>query len=406
MNTNFSILFYLKKPKNYVSGPVPIYLRITVKGQRAELSTSRECDPSKWNSHSGRVNGTKEDAKTLNRYLDLLKHDVQNAQQTLVEKRQTVTAESLKNQFTGKLETDRYLLKLMEEHNVQIETLIGNGFEANTLKSYRTSEKHLKAYVKKEYGKNDIEINELDYAFINGYEYYLKTDCKISAASAAKYIKQLKKIVNHCLANSWLTENPFIKYKQVVKIKERTFLTQHELDAIATCKKFKVERLLHVRDVFVFCCYTGLSYADVKKLKRSEIGIGIDGEKWIFTSRQKTDTPSRIPLLPAAMEIINHYQDHPQCDVQDLLLPVLSNQKMNAYLKEIADLSDVPKNLTFHLARHTFATTVTLSNNVPIETVSKMLGHTNIKTTQHYAKVLDLKVSNDMASLKQKYRNA
>jgi integrase len=179
-------------------------------------------------------------------------------------------------------------------------------------------------------------------------------------------------------------------------------LTQQELDAI-TNKKFVVERLTQVRDVFVFCCYTGLSYADVKKLRRNEIGIGMDGDKWIFTSRQKTDTSSRIPLLPLALQLLNRYQDHPQCENQGLLLPVLSNQKMNAYLKEIADLSNVFKHLTFHLARHTFATTVTLANNVPIETVSKMLGHTNIKTTQHYAKILDLKVSQDMAALKQKY---
>lgn len=158
-----------------------------------------------------------------------------------------------------------------------------------------------------------------------------------------------------------------------------------------------------MRDVFVFCCYTGLSYADVKKLKRNEIGIGMDGGQWIFASRQKTDTSSRIPLLPVALEILYRYHEHPQCENQGLLLPVLSNQKMNAYLKEIADLSGVSKHLTFHLARHTFATTVTLSNNVPIETVSKMLGHTNIKTTQHYAKILDLKVSQDMAALKQKY---
>jgi len=146
-------------------------------------------------------------------------------------------------------------------------------------------------------------------------------------------------------------------------------------------------------------------YADVKKLRRNEIGIGTDGDKWIFTSRQKTDTASRIPLLPVALEILNCYKDHQQCENLGLLLPVLSNQKMNAYLKEIADLSDVFKHLTFHLARHTFATTVTLSNNVPIETVSKMLGHTNIKTTQHYAKILDLKVSHDMAQLRKKYSN-
>lgn len=160
-----------------------------------------------------------------------------------------------------------------------------------------------------------------------------------------------------------------------------------------------------MRDVFVFCCYTGLSYADVKKLRRNEIGIGMDGDKWIFTSRQKTDTSSRIPLLPVALEILNRYKVHPQCDNMGLLLPVLSNQKMNAYLTEIADLSDVVKHLTFHLARHTFATTVTLSNNVPIETVSKMLGHTKITTTQIYAKARERKVNNDMNALRSKFND-
>ena len=220
--------------------------------------------------------------------------------------------------------------------------------------------------------------------------------------SAAKYIKHLKKIVNNCIANSWLPHNPFINFKSTAKAKERTYLTQVELDAIAN-KRFDMDRLRQVRDIFVFSCYTGLSYADVKKLKRSEIATGLDGEQWIFTSRQKTDTSSRIPLLPIVLKIISDYQDDPQGDCNGLVLPVLSNQKMNAYLKEIADVCGIAKYLTFHLARHTFATTVTLSNNVPIETVSKMLGHTNIKTTQHYAKILDLKVSRDMALLKDKY---
>jgi len=379
-----------------------IYMRITVNGKRADMSAGRECDPAKWNSQAGRAIGTKEETRALNNYLDSLQTKVRNAHQTLIDTKQRITTESLQNQFNGKAEKSRYLMQLFTEHNAKVKALIGNGFEANTLKGYNTSEKHLTAFLQKEYGKTDIEISQLDYAFITGFEFYLKAECKCSGVSAAKYIKHLKKIVNHCIANSWLTINPFINYKSTAKAKERTYLTQPELDSIAN-KKLSIERLQQVRDIFVFCCYTGLSYADVKKLKRSEIAIGMDGERWIFTSRQKTDTSSRIPILPVALEILDRYQDHPQCENKGLLLPVLSNQKMNAYLKEIADLSDIVKHLTFHLARHTFATTVTLSNNVPIETVSKMLGHTNIKTTQHYAKVLDLKVSNDMAQLKKKY---
>ena len=183
---------------------------------------------------------------------------------------------------------------------------------------------------------------------------------------------------------------------------ERTALTEHELGILQN-KSFSIERLKLVKDIFIFSCYTGLAYVDVQKLKRSEINIGVDGEKWIFTKRQKTDSSSRIPLLPAALEILENYQEHPQCKFQDKVLPVLSNQKMNSYLKEIADVCGIQKNLTYHIARHTFATTVTLSNGVPIETVSKMLGHRNLKTTQHYAKILDKKISEDMKNLRAKY---
>jgi site-specific recombinase XerD len=402
MNSNFHLLFFLRKQKNYKDGPIAIYMRITVDGKRAEMSTGRECDPAKWSTQAGRVVGFKEEIKSLNNYLDSLQTKLRNAYQILIDANQRITIESLQNQFTGKVDKNRFLMQLFNEHNIKVKALIGNGFEANTLKGYNTSEKHLTGFLKKRYGKTDIEINELNHAFISDFEFYLKADCKITGVSAAKYLKHLKKIVNHCIANGWLKQNPFINFKSTAKAKERTFLTQAELDSI-TKKKLNIDRLSQVRDIFVFCCYTGLSYADVQKLKRSEINIGIDGDKWIFTTRQKTDTSSRIPLLPAALEILNRYQDHPQCENKGLLLPVLSNQKMNAYLKEIADLCKIIKHLTFHLARHTFATTVTLSNGVPIETVSKMLGHTVIKTTQHYAKILDVKVSQDMAQLKQKY---
>ena len=167
-------------------------------------------------------------------------------------------------------------------------------------------------------------------------------------------------------------------------------------------KEFQIERLNQVKDIFLFSCFTGLAYIDVKKLTKNNINIGIDGERWIFTNRQKTDTKSNIPLLPMAEQIIAKYKDHPQCINEGKLLPVLSNQKMNGYLKEVADLCGIQKELTFHIARHTFATTVTLTNGVPIESVSKMLGHKNLRTTQHYAKILDRKVSDDMKLLRDK----
>ena len=178
-------------------------------------------------------------------------------------------------------------------------------------------------------------------------------------------------------------------------------MVEEELEVMAN-KEIKFERLALVRDIFLFSCYTGLAYIDVKQLSSLNINIGIDGFKWIFTNRQKTDTKSNIPLLPMAEEIIAKYKDHPQCINQGKLLPILSNQKMNAYLKELADMCGIQKELTFHIARHTFATSVTLTNGVPIESVSKMLGHKNLRTTQHYAKILDKKVSEDMQILRLK----
>lgn len=196
--------------------------------------------------------------------------------------------------------------------------------------------------------------------------------------------------------------NPFLHYKCRFKKVDRVFLTADELEIMAI-KRFSTDRLNQVKDAFVFCYYTGLAYVDVKTLRRRDIVKGFDGEQWIYTKRQKTGTPSYVPLLPAALSIISRYQDHPQCVNEGRVLPVLSNQKMNAYLKEIADLCGIDKPMTFHTSRHTFATTVTLSNGVPIESVSKMLGHTNISTTQHYAKILDRKVSEDMRLLREKF---
>jgi integrase len=199
-----------------------------------------------------------------------------------------------------------------------------------------------------------------------------------------------------------LVGKDFMGFKMTKKEVERTPLTETELKALMS-KRFSSDRLNNVRDIFVFSCFSGLAYADVKKLKRSEIIIGIDGEKWLISKRQKTDISARIPLLPVALSLVDKYADHPQCISEDRVLPVLSNQKMNAYLKEIADLCGINKNLTYHIARHTFATTVTLSNGVPIETVSKMLGHRNLRTTQHYARILDRKISDDMKRLRDKF---
>ncbi len=402
MKTNFSLLFYLKKPKNHQNGLVPIYLRITVNGKRAETSTGRECEPILWNSTAGRFKGTKEEIKSFNAYLDNLQAQVYEAHGQLTEAGGMITAESLKNKLLGKSEKSRMLISLFKDHNKKVSALVGDEYAAGTLERYETSLRHTRSFLEWQYKVSDIDIKQIDHDFITSYEFYLRSERKCANNSAIKYIKNFGKIIRICLASGWLDKDPFVNYKAKVKRVDRIFLNRVELQAMAD-KVFPTERLNQVRDIFLFCCFTGLAYADVKKLKPDEIVKGLDGEMWIYTKRKKTDTPSRIPLLPSALSLLKRYADHPLCCNTHKAFPVSTNQKMNAYLKEIADVCGINKILTFHIARHTFATTVTLSNGVPIESVSKMLGHTNIKTTQHYAKILDLKVGQDMALLRQKF---
>jgi site-specific recombinase XerD len=401
MRTTLALLFSLRKPKNYQSGDMPIYLRITVDGQRAELTVSRKWDPERWDAKTGRATGTKADVKSLNAYLEGIQGTIHELHRRMTEADEMTTAETLKNRFTGKIEKARTLIAVFEDHNAKMESLVGQEFEKSTLQRYETCLMHAKDFMQWQYHVSDIPVTKINFAFLNDFEYYLRSVRKCGNNSAIKYIKNLGKIVRICIGNGWLAVDPYLNYKPKQKAVHREVLTKEELQRLYK-KKFGVGRLGTVRDIFVFCCYTGLAYVDVHKLKRSELVKGIDGNLWIYTHRQKTDTLSRIPVLPVPLAIIQSYDKHPQCVGEDKLLPVMTNQKMNAYLKEIADLCRINKLLTFHIARHTFATTVTLNNGVPIESVAKMMGHTSIKTTQIYAKVMDYKISSDMQQLQTK----
>jgi site-specific recombinase XerD len=403
MKTTFSLLFYLKRPKNYENGPMPIYLRITVNGKRAETTSGRECLPANWNSTTGRLRGTKEEVRSFNAYLDNLQTQVYEAHKILTESCGTITAELIKNKLLGKSEKAKMLIAVFKDHNKKVAALVGSEYAAGTLTRYETSLRHTQSFMEWKYQATDIDVKAVDHDFISNYEFYLRSEKKCANNSAVKYIKNFKKIIRICLASGWLDKDPFVNYKARVKQVDRIFLNADQIRLI-TEKTFHTDRLNQVRDIFLFCCFTGLAYADVQKLKQSEIIRGADGEMWIVTKRLKTNTPTKVPLLPSALTILEKYSNDPVCITKGKALPVSTNQKMNAYLKEIAGVCGINKELTFHTARHTFATTVTLSNGVPIETVSKMLGHTNIKTTQHYAKILDMKVSKDMALLKEKYK--
>lgn len=403
MSHSISLLFYIKKSKADERGKANIYLRITLDGRRAECSVRRKVKFNEWNSRTQLALGNSVETQEINKHLGVIKNKVYTIQQNFERINEPYSAIDLRDVFLGKDKSQKMLLEIFQEHNDKVESLIGKDFASGTAERYRTCKKHVTNFIKKKYKKNDIPVKDVDHKFITGFEYYLKTTRKCAHNSAIKYITNFKKIIRVAYANDWIDKDPFLHWKGKLKIVEREFLTEKEIQKIIDLD-LKMERLDQVRDIFIFCCFTGLAYADVKKLNRGDISIGDDGEEWVKTKRSKTDSRSNIPILPIPKTIIEKYKDNELLKAKDLVLPVLSNQKMNAYIKEIATLAGITKNLTFHLARHTFATTVTLTNGVPIESVSKMLGHTNLKTTQHYAKILDMKVSEDMAILKSKFK--
>lgn len=296
------------------------------------------------------------------------------------------------------------LLEVFQNHNDQITALKHIEYSLGTIERYETALEHTRSFIKWKYSLEDVDIKSLCFDFVSGMEFWLKSVRKCNHNSTIKYISILRKIVNICIKSGWLQKDPFFGFKMTKREVIREYLNEDELKAISQ-KTFCTERLTQVRDIFLFCCYTGLANIDAFQLTPKEITKGVDGNQWIYSSRQKTDTPTRIPLLPKAKEILDSYKHHPKCHNYGKVLPVLSNQKMNSYLKEIADVCGITKTLTFHIARHTFATTVTLNNDVPIESVSKMLGHKSIKITQHYAKIMDKKLSEDMRLLSSKLGN-
>ncbi|MBO9203219.1 MULTISPECIES: site-specific integrase [Niastella] len=405
MEKSFGLFFFIKKSKSIKVVEHFIYLHITVDGIGCDISTKRKCDPAKWNGDAGRAEGKTEDVRSLNSYLDLLQRKVYEARQQLLHNGHPVTAENIKTVFHGQeIQTHKYMLmEVFKKHNDQMAELVGLEYAPGTLERFETAYRHTLSFLQWKYKVDDIDINKLDYEFISEYEFWIKSVRKCNHNSTIKYLTNFRKVINRCVRHGWLIKDPFANFKMTLREVERIALTETELQTLVA-QQFPTDRLRVVRDIFLFSCYTGLAYADVKKLKRSEIIIGVDGEQWLVSRRQKTDISARIPLLPAALTILDRYKDHPQCQGKDVVLPINSNQKMNAYLKEIADVCGISKTLTYHIARHTFATTVTLTNGVPIETVSKMLGHRNLRTTQHYAKILDKKIGEDMKGLREKFR--
>lgn len=401
MKTKITLHFYAKSTKMNADGKLPIYVRLTVNGQRLEFSSKKFIEKSKWSPEMTKMKGQSEEARSVNSYLEMIRSKVLGAELELLHKNEDITIENFQAILLDKNKANRMLVSIFQDHNNKMKELLGKQYAPGTLQRFEVTLNHLKNFLNWKYKVTDIRIDKIDFAFITDFEFYLRSIKNCANNTAVKYVRNFRKIINICLNNDWIEKNPFSKYEGKVYEVDKEFLTEEEINKIYN-KTITNTRLDQVRDIFIFCCFTGLAYIDVQQLRKDHLGIGIDGNKWIFKNRQKTDTRSKIPLLPVAEELIEKYATHPKCNNEDRLLPVLSNQKMNSYLKEIGDICGIQKEITFHMARHTFATSVTLSNGVPIESVSKMLGHKSLRTTQHYAKIVDKRVSDDMAILKQK----
>lgn len=278
MNKIFSLLFYVRKSKKLANGTAPIYLRITIDGKAREMTTKRHIEPERWNSEAQKVNGSSEEVKALNAYLKTLEQEVYETQHQLLKDKTTVTTEGLKNKLMGIDTRKRYLIPIFQEHNDKVKALLNQEFAPGTLERYKTSLRHTKGFIFWKYKVSDMDIKNINHAFVTEYEFYLRSERKCSNNTAIKYIKNFGKIIRICIANGWIDKNPFANFKVKLKEIERVFLSKEELAAVVT-KVFSTKRLGQIRDVFVFSCYTGLAYADVKKLDKSQIAIGIDGEK-------------------------------------------------------------------------------------------------------------------------------
>ncbi len=401
--TNTFGVQFITRTNKAKDGLLPIYARVTVDGRRVEISLKRWIKPCDWNSSKGMAKGSREEIKSLNHYLDEVQARIMECYQEMQVQKRLITADAIKSMFLGTDQKDFTLCKLVDYHNQAMRDTLTWG----TMKNYFTTQKYIHRFLKERFGTTDMFLSELSYKFITDFEFYLRNykpkdhQKPLGNNGVMKHLERFRKMVTMAVKMEWVSRDPFDKYQLKFHRVDRGFLDAEELETLES-KDFKIVRLQWVRDLFVFSCYTGLAYIDAMNLTPSNITIGIDGEYWLSTCRQKTDQPVRVPILPKAWEIIEKYKTHPRAVQRGAIFPMISNQKLNSYLKEIADLCGIEKNLTFHLARHTFATTVTLCNGVPLETVSKMLGHSKITTTQVYAKVVEKKVSEDMQNLREK----
>src|SRR5690554_145240 len=399
---NIKILFFIKRTKLLKNGEAPIFVRITINKERTEFAAKKSVKPNHCSDIQQKAKKNAPNAESINTALEHYKKRVASILNFLSYEEVEVTPRLVHDKLLGKKVERRTILKVFEEHNENCRKLEGIDFAKGTVQRYEASYKHTKEFIRWRYKREDLPLDEVNQQFIKDYELYFKTERNCGHNSSTKYLKNFKKITKIALTNGWLKKDPFATIKFKLNQVDAAYLNDEELDAVRN-KVITIERIDQVRDVFLFCCYTGLAFSDVKTLKSEHLTEDKDGFMWIHKKRQKTKQMSTIFVINAAQQLIEKYKNDPILKDNDVLLPVLSNQKMNAYLKEIADLCGIEKEISTHTARHTFATTVALGNNMPIEVVSKTLGHSNTKMTQRYARTTEALIQKNMEKIKDLY---
>jgi site-specific recombinase XerD len=399
-----NVLFYIIKTRTLRNGEAPILLRVTIDGSYSDIRINRSVKTELWDAKLGMCRGKSREANELNEYIRSLHTRLYEIHRNMVLQDEYFSPDILLKKLFNK-ETTKTVMVFFKEHNEDCRRRIGIDYAYSTINRYDNCYKTLQVVIEKEYGKSDITFTEFNNQLIRKLELYLKVDKGLSQNTLVRYMKVIKKISGLAITSGLLKTDPFagMKFKQPKT--NPVFLTKEELDKIIQ-KEFDVPRIALVRDVFVFCCMTGLAFIDVRNLKKEHIFLDSDGTYWIRKTRQKTENMCDIPLLDIPLEIIRRYEDHKMCKTKGILLPVMCNQKMNSYLKEIADFCGIDKEISTHSARHTFATTVTLANGVALTNVARMLGHTSTRMTEHYAKVLSHNISADMKNVQKKISQA
>ena len=393
--TTFGLLFYIRRDKTNKRGEAPVFMRLTINGERADASIKRFIEPHAWNSAKGKANEKSRGGKDLNLYLDAISANILRIQRDLELDKKEVSAQIILNRYLGKEQSDRHtLMEVFRAHNEKCRALSGISLAPATVIRYETTLRLTEEFLQKNYKKEDCYLDEVTNQFIEDFEFFLKTVRRCCHNTTTKYLLNFKKIIRIALAKGWMKKDPFAQVHFHFEPVEREFLEKQELKAMLN-KEITITRLAQVRDIFCFCCLTGLAFTDVQQLRPEHLAADIHGKIWIRKARQKTKNMCNIPLLDEAQKIIDRYKEHPYCQTHGVLLPVCSNQKMNSYLKELADICGIRKNLSTHCARHTFAT-LTLASGATIDNVAKMLGHANVNMTRRYAKVLDSSIMRDM----------